>query len=1022
MNLSAPFIYRPVMTTMAMIALLFTGLLSYYYLPISNLPDINYPTINVRAIFPGALPETMANAVALPLEKQLMAIPGLRLVSSNNTLGYTSIVLQFEIDKDMTTAVQDVQAAITTAIPYLPPQMPYGPIYRKVNPAEQPVIYLGLTSKTLRRSELYTYANTLIGQRISMLEGVSQVNTFGSPLAIRIQVDPAQLVAKDVTLNEVSQIVQLENAYISTGQLDGVKEAPIIYVDGQLDKAEEYDELIVAYRDGTPVRIRDIGKAVENFQNNKINPQFVDHNSVQDTVVIAVQKEPNANTVAIADAIYDLLESLHQELPAAIDLHIVYDRSLAIRSAIEDANKTLLLALVLVILVMFLFLGKIADTIIPGVVLPMSIIGTFSVMYLMNFTLDNLSVLALTLSIGFIIDDAVVVLENIVRRVELGEPPLQASLEGSRQICFTIISMTMSLVAVFIPMLFMGGLVGKILSEFAITLTAVTIISGILSLTLTPMLSSRFIPPRNSTRGTTVFSRWSDRTNNWLRMKYRTILIAVLDHRWTAMIIGVLCTVATVFLLSYLPTDFAPDDDVGFFIIYTEGKEGGSSKYTLGNENKLIDIVRQNPAVENFVAISSYAEFRKGLNLVHLKKFNQRPPVQKVIQEIYADLSKIAGFQISIKNIPLIDLAVGQENRGAYQIAIQGVDSEKMYASARRMFDKMMKDPMFQGVNTNMSIDTPQIDINILRDQGSRLGINATDIENAFASSYSGNYISRIQTPIDQYQVILELLPEYQQQVNTLDNIWLRSVTSSELVPLSAVVKWDEKLGAASINHINQFQAVIISFNLAEGVPLENGLDRINEFAKEIVDPGITAQPIGAALTFNESIRNAGFLLLLTIFSIYIILGILYESFIHPITILSTLPPATLGGLLVLLILGLPLSLYSFLGIILLIGVVKKNGIMMVDFALENVRKGKDARESILEACMVRFRPIMMTTFAAICSVIPIALGIGTNGPARRPLGLVIIGGLLLSQLITLFITPIFYLLLERLNEKVTLK
>lgn len=1023
MNLSAPFIHRPVMTTLAMIALLFAGLLGYYFLPISNLPNVNYPIINVRSIFPGALPETMADAVALPLEKQLMAIPGLRLISSNSTLGSTSIVLQFEIDKDMETAAQDVQEAITAAIPHLPPGLPYGPVYRKFNPGELPVIYIGLTSRTLRRTDLYTYANTVIGQRISMLSGVSQVTTYGSPLAIRVQVDPAELVAKDVTLNEVAKAIQLGNAYISTGQLNGVAEAPIINVYGQLDHAADYEKLIVAYREGTPVRVGDIGRAVENFQNNKIYTQFMDQKGRQDTLVLAIQKEPGANTVAISDAIYDLLDTLHGELPPAIDLHVVYDRSLAIRSAIDDASKTLFLALILVILVMYLFLGKISDTVIPAIVLPMSIIGTFAVMYVMNFTLDNLSVLALTLSIGFIIDDAVVVLENIVRRVESGETPLEASLQGSRQISFTIVSMTMSLVAVFIPMLFMGGLIGKLLSEFAITLTIVTVMSGIISLTLSPMLSSRFIPPRNSDRSQApLVSRWSDKANEWLKMRYRSALIAVLDHRFTALGIGIVCIVATVWLLYYLPTDFAPDEDVGFFIIYTQEKEGGSSISLLANENKMIDSVVKNPAVENFVAISSYSEYRKALNLVHLKPAGTRPPVQEVIQQVYASLREIPGLQVSIKNIPLIDISVGQESRGAYQIAIQGVDSKKMYASAQRLFNLMVQDQMFQGVTSDMSINTPQIDVNILRDQGSRLGISATDIENAFAFSYSGNYISRIQTAIDQYQVILELYPEYQYQIDTLNNVWLRSVNTSDLVPLSAVTKWEEKLGASSVNHINQFQAVTISFNLAEGVPLETALNKLNQYAQEVVEPGISANPIGAALTFNESIKNAGFLLLLTIFTIYIILGILYESFIHPITILSTLPPATLGGLLVLLVLGLPLSLYSFLGIILLIGVVKKNGIMMVDVALENVRKGQSGREAILEACMIRFRPIMMTTFAAIFGVLPIALGVGSNAAARRPLGLVIIGGLLLSQLITLFITPIFYLIMERLDEKITFK
>ena len=497
MNPSAPFINRPVMTTLAMVAILFTGLLCYYLLPISSMPDVNFPTINVKASFPGALPETMANSVALPLEKQFMAIPGLRIVSSNNTLGSTSIVLQFEIDKDMVMAAQDVQEAVSAALPYLPPGIPYGPTYRKVNPAQQPVILVALTSPTLPRSDLYTYANTLIGQRISMLAGVSQVSTYGSILAVRIQVDPAKLVTHNVTLDEVAAAVRTENVFLATGQLDGAIEAPIVAVNGILPHASDYENLIVAYRNGTPVRVQDLGRAIENFQNNKILGQYVDANGAQPTVMLAIQKEPSANTVAIADGIYKLLEELKHELPAAIETHTVFDHSIAVRAAIHDAIITLILALFLVVLVIYAFLGKIADTIIPSLVLPMSVIGTFIVMYSLGFTLDNLSVLALTLAVGFIIDDAVVVLENIIRRVEKGESPLQASLEGSREIGFTIISMTLSLLAVFIPMLFMGGLIGEIFSEFAITLAAITIISGLISLTLTPMLCSRFIPPRN---------------------------------------------------------------------------------------------------------------------------------------------------------------------------------------------------------------------------------------------------------------------------------------------------------------------------------------------------------------------------------------------------------------------------------------------------------------------------------------------------------------------------------------------
>ncbi|MEI8124125.1 MAG: efflux RND transporter permease subunit [Parachlamydiaceae bacterium] len=1020
MNLSAPFIRRPVMTTLAMLALVVAGILAYNALPISSMPNVAYPTINVKTSFPGALPQTMANSVALPLEKQFMGIPGLRLVSSNSTLGNTSIILQFEIDKDMTTAAQDVQEAITSAIPYLPPNLPFGPTYRKVNPAEMPIIYISLTSKTMSRADLYTYGNTVIGQRISMIEGVSQVSTFGSLLAVRVQVDPGKLVTHNVTLNELADMIKLQNAFIATGQLDGDVAAPIVSVDGQLMTGADYEQMIVTYRNGSPVRIRDLGRAIDNFANNKIYSQYIEGDEVEPTVTLAIQRAPDANTVAIADNIYKLLDSIKTEIPLAIDLHIVFDRSIAVREAIDDAMKTLVVSLLLVILVIFFFLGKVRDTIIPSLALPASVIATFIVMFVLNFTLDSLSVLALTLAVGFIIDDAVVVLENIIRRIESGETPFQASMEGSRQICFTIVSMSLSLIAVFIPMLFMGGLIGKIFKEFAITLTVITLISGIVSLTLTPMLCSRFIPPR---KNGAKASEWSNRLNGWMEKKYRKALVSVLHHRLTAIVVALLCTLSTVLLLSYLPTDFVPNEDLGFFVIYTQEREGGSSYSMLENENKLAHVLRNNPAVDRLVAISSYSEYRKGLNLVHLKPLDKRQPMQQVIQGIYKDMQQIDGLQGFIKNIPLIDLATGQESRAAYQFALQGLSADKLYRSAGDLIEKMKKDPIFQGVNSDMEVTTPQVNINILRDKASTLGLTANNIEEAFSYSFSGNFISKIQTSIDQYYVILELYPEYQRQVDILNNVWLRSIISDKLVPLSAAIDIDIGLGASSVNHINQFPSVVVSFNLAPGVALETALEKIKKITGEVVLPGITARPIGAAQTFNESIKSAGYLLLLTIFAIYIILGILYESYIHPITILTTLPPATFGGLLTLLIFGLPLSLYSFLGIVLLIGIVKKNGIMVVDFALDNIRhKGMSPENAILDACTARFRPIMMTTAAAIFGVLPIALGLGANASARSPLGLVIIGGLLFSQLVTLFVTPIIYLAMERINERVTLK
>jgi hydrophobic/amphiphilic exporter-1 (mainly G- bacteria), HAE1 family len=1017
MNLSAPFIQRPIMTTLLMIAVIFAGIMSYNRLPISNMPNVNYPAITVTTSYPGMHPEIMAHAIALPLEKQFMAIPGATLVSSNNTLGNSSIVIQFNINKSMTEAAQDVQSAIITATPNLPPNLPYAPTYRKVNPAELPIVYIGLTSKTMPLNELYTYANNFIGQRISMLSGISQVTVFGSPLAVRIQVDPAKVTYSDLSLSELAAQVALGNVNLPTGQLDGPIEAPNIFVDGQLESAAVWDPLIVAYRDGTPLRIQDLGKTLDSFNNDKIHVEYVGKDKTEPTILLAIQKEPSGNAVAISDSIYDLLEKLQKELPKSVELNIFYDRSFSIRDSINDVKTTLLIALFLVVIVISLYLGKLGDTIIPSIVMPMSIIGTFIFMDAYQFTLNNLTLLALTLAVGFIIDDGIVVMENIVRRQEQGEDRVQASLEGSRQISFTIVSMTLSLVAVFLPILLMSGLLGRILSEFAITLTVVTVLSGIIALSLTPMLCSRFLSVGGD--DSRLF-KWSQNLNQRMRNAYGRMLAKVIDWHNAAIVVGVVCLVLTVWLFYVIPTDFVPDDDAGFFIVYTQGLEGGSSIRMQSLEKQVGQALIAHPAVDRVIAMSSYSEYRKGQNLVTLKPFNQRKPARIVIKELQDSLAKIPGVQSFIRNVPLIDLAIGQESRGDYQVAMQSIYGDKVYSSAEKFIAAMEKDPLFQGVNSDLEINSPQVNVKILRDKAASLGITAAAIESAFMFGYSYNYVTRIDTAIDQYNVILELFDKYQKGMDIFNFLWMRSSISNQLVPMGAVAEWSEGIGASSINHINQFPSVTVNFNLASKASLQQGLERMQELQTETIDPAVVFQPIGSIQTYQESLLNAGFLLFVAIFAIYIILGMLYESFVHPLTVLSTLPPALLGGLLTLWIFDLPLSLYSYLGIILLIGIVKKNGIMMIDFALDNIReRGMAPQEAIYEAALVRFRPIMMTTMAAIFGALPIALGFGASADARRPLGLVIIGGLLLSQLITLFITPSLYLVMEKVNRKI---
>lgn len=1022
MNLSEPFIIRPIMTTLVMVAICVLGMMAFEKLPVSNLPDVNYPTINVSVSFPGASPSTMANTVATPLEKEFMTIPGITSVTSNNSLGTSSIVLEFDVQKNIDAAAVDVEAAISRAQLNLPPNLPNVPTYKKVNPSDSPILYIALTSATMRSSDLYTYANTFIGQRISMLEGVAQVITYGSPFAVRVQVDPGLLATYDLSLGDVASSLVNANQNLPTGQFDGKAMAETIYANGQLLTAAAYDPVIVAYRDGAPVRIRDIGQAVDSLQNDRISLRYVDKNTNQPTVVLAVQRQPDANTVKVADAIAKVLPDLLSQLPGSVDMHIVFDRSQSIKESILEVEFTLIVAFLLVVAVIYIYLGTIRDTVIPSLVLPMSIVATFAVMYPLGYTIDNLSLLALTLAVGFIVDDAIVVLENIVRHVEGGESPWIASLMGSKQISFTILSMTLSLVAVFIPILFMAGLIGKIFQEFAVTLMIVTLASGVISLTLTPMLCSRFIPSRNEEKPGKI-ARYSAAWNAWMLKHYRNTLLFVLEHKSWMLGVGIVSVVLSAILFKILPTDFIPDDDIGFIIAYNEAEQGTSSERMLEYQQKVIEVLRKDPGIATFVSISAFPQYRQGINFLRLKPHKERKSSSEMIQALYQKVGMLPGVNTYFKNVPLIDLSIGAATKGPYQYTLQSLDTTALYQAGEQLLTKMRQDPMFQGITSDLEVRTPELNVDILRDQAYVLGVDAHEVESSLLLAYSGNRVSRIQTPIDQYDVILELEDKYQRDPLSLSLLYLRSNTSQELVPINAVASWKEGVGPASINHLAQFPAVTITFNVAPGIPLGTGLDRLRQLASEVFSPKVKGSIKGAAETFESAIKSSGFLLLLAVFAIYIVLGILYESFIHPLTILSTLPPAILGALLTLYFFGMPLSLYAYLGLILLIGIVKKNGIMMVDYALHNIQVKKESpKDSIFDACLVRFRPIMMTTMAAVMGAVPIALGVGSGAEARRPLGYVIIGGLLFSQLITLFLTPVIYLYLEKWNERFTFK
>jgi|LakMenEpi03Aug12_release.lakeMendotaPanAssembly.Ray.scaffolds.fasta_scaffold31789_3 HAE1 family hydrophobic/amphiphilic exporter-1 len=1018
MNLSAPFILRPVMTTLLALAILLAGSFAFKRLPISNLPNVNYPTITVTAPFPGANPTTMANTVATPLEKQFMTIPGIKYVTSTNTLGSTTIVLEFDIDRDIDLAAVDVEAAIVTAKPQLPPNLPQDPTFRKVNPSSTPIVYISVTSPTMTNGELYDYANTLIGQRISIINGVSQVLVYGSPTAVRAQVDPGFVASLGLTLQDLAAGLAEGNQYQPLGQFDGDRYAEIIYDNGALYHADAYEPLIVAYRNGAPVRIQDLGIALDSLQNDRGVRRYVDKEINQPSVTLAVQGTPGANAVQVADAIRKLLSSLKNQLPGALELKIIFDRSESIRQSIKDVELTLLVAFILVVVVIFIYLGKVRDTVIPALTMPMSIIATFAIIYPLGYTLDNLSLLALTLAIGFIIDDAIVVLENIVRHVEKGESPFQASLSGSKQISFTVVSMTLSLVAVFIPLIFMAGLIGKLFEEFSVTLTIVTVMSGIISLTLIPMLCSRFIPPREQLHEGQM-AHFSTRFNDYLLVRYKKLLTWVLNHRKTMLSIGVFSVLLSLYLFKILPTDFIPDEDIGFILAYTEAEQGTSSDQMFRYQTQLLHLLQKEPEIESMLSISSSPEYRQGLVFMRLIPRNQRANIVSLMQKWNTLLNSIPGLNVYLKNVPLIDLNVGPQVRGAYQFLVQSLDAGELYRSAEKLIGKMRADPLFQGISTDLEIKTPQLTLDIQRDQAYALGIDVLNFEQSLYFGFSGNRVSRIQTPIDQYDVILELHRDMQRDPLSLYSIYLRSTTTNSLVPFSALANWKEEVGPASINHFAQFPAVTITFTIDPGIPLSEGLQRLRQLAKESFTEKVTGDVKGAAETFEESIRSVTLLLIITILVIYLVLGILYESFIHPLTILSTLPPAIVGALLTLYLTGKPLSLYAYLGIIMLIGIVKKNGIMMVDFALDNIRtKGETPEKSIFDACVVRFRPIMMTTLAAIMGAVPIALGVGAGADSRRPLGYVIIGGMCISQLITLFLTPVIYLYLEKFREQ----